>query len=41
MSALTDPNNIKLEDIAKTGDATEDPKWRDLLGLDEETKPSE
>lgn len=39
MSALNDPQNILLEDIKEKGDATKDPKWRDLLGLDEDKKP--
>lgn len=33
MSALSDTDNIKLDDPAKTGDATEDPKWRKATGF--------
>jgi len=39
MSALSDPNNVQLDDIEKTGDATEDPAWRELLGLDGKPDP--
>lgn len=39
MSALSDPNNVQLDDIDETGDATKDPAWRELLGLDEKPEP--
>ena len=35
MSALSDRNNVQLDDPAKKGPVEDDPRWRALMGLGE------
>lgn len=40
MSALTDPQTFQLHDLAER-DVRLDPKWRELLGVEEEEETDE